>query len=259
MHFPIFIFCDHNPLFQSDPIITVEQPEISSPKPLREEKITSIVSRWQHSSPLYVSKISTNKDLSELNLTLRSWKKYSSLDKENDSNRDFFSCIRFSEYLADKIDEILNSQKKESISSFSCYIARDSYQVVQGAALVEHDPIPLSSLNPDKKNTFRVLFLCTAPWNLHPFPDIMHPQETKGVGTALMEASIRESLVFGNGTLALTSALHAVKFYEKLGFKPIPNQFDEDIILEMQLSAEDAQKFLRSDRTGRAQLINNYS
>lgn len=84
-----------------------------------------------------------------------------------------------------------------------------------------------------------VEYLASAPWNVKGDDS----RRMKGAGSAAIEALVLESVKRGRGgALRLESLEGAVGFYEKIGFQRKSN----DNVPEMELSAEDAKKWLDS-------------
>jgi hypothetical protein len=96
------------------------------------------------------------------------------------------------------------------------------------------------------KDHIEVDLLATAPWNAGGDD----PRQTKGAGTAAIEAIIQKSIDSGfGGRVKLTSLPGAVKFYEKIGFKSV-NRFQStnkngDIYDDMELDENAAKAFLK--------------
>jgi hypothetical protein len=96
------------------------------------------------------------------------------------------------------------------------------------------------------KDHIEVDLLATAPWNAGGDD----PRQTKGAGTAAIEAIIQKSIDSGfGGKVKLTSLPGAVKFYEKIGFKTV-NRFQStnkngDIYDDMELDEDAAKAFLK--------------
>ena len=96
-------------------------------------------------------------------------------------------------------------------------------------------------------------YISTAPWNLRVDSAKNDKRRLEGAATALIESAIYESINRGyRGAIALEAVPLAEGFYEKLGFVKKTWKPSGLCLIPMELSVDNAKKFLASIRAGRA-------
>lgn len=236
-----------NPIAQSTtPIsdISVASSE-NTPHTPQEERIREIASRWSHLPPLFTEKISSSRDLAILESTLHSWKE---LTCETPHTKLFESCLIISRLMARVIDDLDEPEKAYSIPECSFHVAKDEKAGLQGALLLYYGvkvKTPSSEWVPIPPY---IHLICTAPRNLPGSPN-----RIEGIGSALIETAIQESIKKGyGGAVSLESFPEALDFYTKLGFQKASWLPEEKTNIPMELSEERARQFMTSHWAGRA-------
>jgi len=210
--------------------------------------------RKKNETVLCARNVDTPKAVLDAKSRLEDWKEVTAhtWDKTSDIvNKDLiFQNHVINNFLRDALDEMdLNA---ETIKKTNFKVVSDEQGNVQSAALFKIDQkreengkvieIPLT-----------IIFIATAPWNLRIDANKEDKRKVEGAATALIESAIYESINKGTkGAVSLEAVPSAEKFYEKLGFK-VKNWIPEEYgLISMELSIEDAKKFLKSSRAGRS-------
>lgn len=131
-------------------------------------------------------------------------------------------------------------------------IILDDNKNIQASALYKIDEVRREG-GKLKKIPLYISYISSAPWNLRVTETNDDTRKVEGAATALIESAIYESIKKGTkGAVALEAVYLAKDFYKKLGFVEKEWQPSETGLISMELSVENAKKFLVSSRAGRA-------
>lgn len=199
---------------------------------------------------LYEMEVNSQEKLEKARLGLKEWHAVSNLSLQNISSEKK-ALVEQNQTINEILSLVLEEMTKstELMQKLKFKVVCDELNIIQGAALFKtgekrnDTPIPLY-----------ISYISSAPWNLRNIEATQHDlRKVEGAATALIESAIYESIKTGTqGAVALEAVPLAVEFYEKMGFKRGRWFPSENGLISMELSIEEAQRFLASVKAGRA-------
>lgn len=232
----------------------------------QETRIQAVVSRQIQQPtepPLFISDVDSVNVSSSIQKQLHHWSRITSnlLKPSNRSVRHVFPSEEeqklinqnkaINDLLLESLDALHTSKFKVKNTSFK--IVYDSEKNAQAAALFKTGQIRDNAQGVSVPIPLFISFISTAPWNLRIKATTQEKKRVEGAATSLIESAIYESIKKGyKGAVALESVPLAKKFYEKLGFKAAIWSSKVKSLEAMELSAEDAEILISSNRAGRA-------
>lgn len=200
--------------------------------------------------PLYEMEVNSQEKLKNAQTGLREWQAVtdSSLNKTPAEKRKLIEQNqKINTILSIALEEI--AQDETIMQQVKFKVVCDEFKNMQGAALFK-----TGEKRDGKAIPLYISYISTAPWNLRNVEATQNDtRKVEGAATALIESAVYESIKTGSqGAVALEAVPIAVDFYKKLGFKAVGWAPSEKGLISMEFSIADAQRFLASDKVGRA-------